>query len=130
MEIQQKEETIAAYVHHFKTKAKGCDFIKYTATNHIFIKGLKDAHNITEKVYKKDPQTLSQVIKSVEKLDTAQPVTATLSPPMVNMMSNDDSCSVCGKKGHIACHCPQAQCYNCDDFCHFAQRLPRDSLFS
>ena len=43
---------------------------------------------------------------------------------MVNMMSNDDNCFVCGRKGNIGHCCPQAQCYNCDDFCHFAQDCP------
>ena len=36
----------------------------------------------------------------------AQQVTATLTPLTVNMMSNDDICFVCGKTGHISCHCP------------------------
>ena len=40
---------------------------------------------------------------------------------MVNMMSNDKNCFVCGKKGHIGHHYPQAQCYSCDDFCNFTQ---------
>ena len=41
------------------------------------------------------------------------------------MMSSDNNCPVCGKKGHIGHHCPQAQCYNCNDFSHFAQDCPR-----
>ena len=55
-----------AYTHHFKTEAKRCDFNNDTTSIHIFIKGLKDAHNIAGKVYKKDPQTLSEVIRLVE----------------------------------------------------------------
>ena len=43
---------------------------------------------------------------------------------MVNMMSNDNRCFVCGKKGYNGCHCPSVQCYNCDDFGHFAQDFP------
>ena len=69
MEIQQKEnEKLTSFVHHFKIEAKRCDFNNDTSTIHIFIKSLKDTHNITEK----DPQTLSEVIKLVEKLSTAQ----------------------------------------------------------
>ena len=40
------------------------------------------------------------------------------------MMSNDDNCFVCGKKGHIGHHWCQVQCYNCDDFGHFIQDSP------
>ena len=82
MEIQQKEnETLASYAHHFKAEAKRCNFINDTALIHIFIKGLKDAHNVVEKVYEIDPQTWSEVIKLAEKLNISKQVTATLSPP-------------------------------------------------
>ena len=47
---------LAAYMHYFKTEAKKCDFNNDTATSCIIIKGLKDAHNIAGKVYKKNPQ--------------------------------------------------------------------------
>ena len=89
-------------------------------------KGSQGTHNIAGKVYEKNPQTLSEVIRLVEKLNTAQEVTATLSPPMVNVMCNDDNCYVCRKKGHIGHHCPQAQCYNCDDFRQFALNCPEN----
>ena len=56
MEIQQKEnKTLAAYVHHFKTEAKRCYFNNDTATICIFIKGLKDVHNVAESVRKGSP---------------------------------------------------------------------------
>ena len=62
MEIQQKEsKMLAAYIHHFKTDTQRCDFNNDTVTIHIFIKGLKEAHNVAGKVYEKDPQTLSEV---------------------------------------------------------------------
>ena len=121
MEIQQKGNWIlAAYAHSFKMEAKRCDTVAIC----IFVKGLWDTCNITGKVYKKDLQTLSEVIKLVEKLNTAQQVTATLSPPTVNMISSDNRCFVCGRKGHIGHHCSDVQCYNCDDFGHFAQDCP------
>ena len=41
------------------------------------------------------------------------------------MMSSDNKCFVCRKKGHICHQCPQAQCYNCDAFGHFAQDCPK-----
>ena len=57
MEIQQKEnDTLATYINHFKTKAKRCDFSNYTASINIFVKGLKGAHNIAEKAYKRTPR--------------------------------------------------------------------------
>ena len=42
MEIQEKEkESLAAYIHHFKTEAKRCNFTNNAATIRIFVKGLK-----------------------------------------------------------------------------------------
>ena len=83
-----------------------------------------DAHNITTKVYKRTSQTLLEVRKLVEKLNTAQQVTATLSLNMVNMMLNENRCFVCSKTGHIGHHCPSVQWYNCDSFGHFTQHCP------
>ena len=41
MEIQQKDnETLAAYIHHFKTTAKLWAFGNDTVAIHIFVKGL------------------------------------------------------------------------------------------
>ena len=51
-------------------------------------------------------------------------VTATLTFLTVNMMLYDDRCFVCGKTGHIGCHCPNAQWYNCKNFSHFAHDWP------
>ena len=45
---------LAAYIHHFKIEAKICDLNIDMAAIHIFIKGLKDAHNVVGKVYEKD----------------------------------------------------------------------------
>ena len=61
-------------------EAKRCGFNNDTAAICIF-SSVSDTHNVAEKVYKKDPQTLSEVIKLMEKLSTAQQVTATLFPP-------------------------------------------------
>ena len=108
----------------FKMEAKGCDFNCDTVAIHIFIKGLQDVHNITGKVYEKNPQTLSEVIKLVGKLNTAEQVTATLSLPTVNMMLSDDRCFICSSKGHIGHHCPDLQYYNCISFGHFTQDCP------
>ena len=42
MDIQQQEkESLAAYMHWFKTEAKWCNFTNDTATIRIFVKGLK-----------------------------------------------------------------------------------------
>ena len=38
---------------------------------------------------------MSEVIRLVEKHNTAQQITATLTPAIVSMMSNDDTCFVC-----------------------------------
>ena len=90
MEIQQKDnETFATYIYHFKTAAKQCAFDNDTVAISIFVKGHQDAHINITKIYKKDPQTLAEVIRLVEKLDAAQ-LKAILTPSMVSMMSNND----------------------------------------
>ena len=105
----------------FKTEANKCNLNSNTAAICNFVKGLWGANNITEKIYEKDPQTLLEVIKLVEKFNMAQQVTATLTSPTLNMMSNDDRCFVCGKTGHTGHHCPDVQYYNREDFVHFAE---------
>ena len=56
MEIQQKDnETLAAFIHHFKTAAKQCTFDNDTAAICIFVKGFWDAHTTTAIIYEKDP---------------------------------------------------------------------------
>ena len=95
MDIQQKEnESLAAYVHHFKWEASRCNFDNDTATIRIFIQGLKNAYNLATKVYEKGPQSLADAIREVEKLQAVQQLTSTLLPPSsVNTMSsNDDNC--------------------------------------
>ena len=55
MDIQQTDkESLAAYVHRFKYEANRCKFNNDAATIRIFLKGLKNAHTIATKVYKKD----------------------------------------------------------------------------
>ena len=68
MDIQQTDkESLAAYDHRFKWEANRCKFNNDAATIRIFLKGLKTAHTIATKVYKKGPQTLADTIKEVEK---------------------------------------------------------------
>ena len=59
MEIQERDNnTLTAYVHHFKTEAKRCDFNSNTTTIHMFVEYFQDACNIMVKIYEKDPKTL------------------------------------------------------------------------
>ena len=98
MEIQQKDkESLAAYIHRFKREAKRCNFTNNAATIQIFIKGLKNAHTLAARVYKKGPKTLADAISEVEKLQAAQQLTTTLLPSStVNVMSGeDDQCFQC-----------------------------------
>ena len=92
MDIQQKEkESLAAYLHRFKRKAKRCNFTNNAATIRIFVKGLKNAHTLAAHVYEKGLQTLADTISEVEKLQVAQQLTATLLPSStVNVMSNEE----------------------------------------
>ena len=78
------------------------------------------------KVYKKGPQTLSEAIKEVEKLQAAQQITATLLPTSsVNTMSSDnDRCFQCQEIGHMACYCPHICCYDCYNYGHVAMDCP------
>ena len=96
MEIQQKDiKTLAAYIHCFKSAAKQCTFHSDTVAICSFVKGIWDAHTATVKIHEKHPQTLSEVIRLVAKLNAALKLTATLTPSKVSMMSNDDRCFVC-----------------------------------
>ena len=73
MDIQQWEkESLAAYIHSFKTEAKRCNFTNDAATIRIFVKGLKIAHSIAMCIYEKGPQTLTDAISEVEKLNATQ----------------------------------------------------------
>ena len=92
MDIQQTDkESLATYAHRFKSEASRCKFTNDAATIRNFLKGLKNAHTIATKVYKKGPQSLSEAIKEVEKLQAAQQITSTLLPTsLVNTMSSDN----------------------------------------
>ena len=77
MDIQQKEkESLAAYIHQFKTEAKRCNFTNDAATIRIFNKGLTNAHSLTAHIYEKGPQILMDAISEVEKLNAAQQLMA------------------------------------------------------
>ena len=122
MEIQQKDnETLAAYIHHFKMAANHCDFDNDTVAIYIFVKGLK-MHTPSElKIYEKDTQTMSEVIRLVWKTQCSTTTNSHTNTPMVSMKSNNDRCLVCGWTCHIDHQCPDEKCYGCDEFGHFAQ---------
>ena len=127
MDIQQTDrESLATYVHRFKRKASRCKFNNEATTIRIFLKGLKNAHTIATKVYKKGPQTLAEAIMEVEKLQAAQQISSTLLPTsLVNTMSSDnDRCFQCQEIGHMAHYCPHIWCYNCDNNGHVAMDCP------
>ena len=105
MDIQQTDrESLATYVHRFKQEASRCKFNNDATTIRIFLKGLKNAHTIATKVYKKGPQNLVEGIKEVEKLQAAQQITSTLLPTSsVNTLSSDnDRCFQCQETSHMA----------------------------
>ena len=127
MEIQQKEkESLAAYIHRFKREAKRCTFTNNADTICIFVKGLKNAHTLAVHVYKKGPQTLSDTISEVEKLQAALQLTATLlCSSTINMMSNEgDQCFQWQELGHTAHHCPNIRCFDSDEYGHLAADSP------
>ena len=109
MEIQQQEkESLAVYVHQFKTEAKRCNSTNDAATIRIFIKGLKNAHSLATCIYEKDHKhtlMLSPKLRSLMLYSSSQPQLFHL--PTVNIMSNEeDCCFQCQDQGHIAWNCP------------------------
>ena len=76
MDIQQQEkESLAAYVHRFKMKAKRCNLTNDATTIRIFIEGLKNAHSLATCIYEKGQQMLTDTISEVEKFNVAQQLT-------------------------------------------------------
>ena len=127
MEIQQQEkESLPAYIHQFKMEAKRCNFTNDAATIRIFIKGLKNAHSLATHIYEKGPQTLTDTICEVEKVNAVQQVTAMIIPPStVNMMSSEeDHCFQCQEQGHIDQNCPTIRCFKCDKYGHIVMVCP------
>ena len=134
MDIQQKgNESLAAYIHRFKRKAIYCNFTNNAATIRIFFKGLRNTHTLAACVYEKGPQTLTDAINAVEKLQAAQQLTPTLLPSStINAMTNEgDQCFQCQKLGHIAHNCPNVHCFECDEYAHIEadclDRIPPSS---
>ena len=117
---QQEKESLAAYIHWFKTETRRCNFTNDVATIRIFIKGLKNAHSLASHIYEKGPQMVNDTTSKVEKVNAVQQLTATITPPsMVNMMkNNEDKCFHCQEHGHIARHCPSIRCFECDEHSH------------
>ena len=127
MDIQQWEkESLAAHIHRFKTKAKRCKFTNDAAIIRIFVKGLKNAHSLAICIYEKGPQTFTDAISEVEKLNAIQQVTAMIIPPStVNVMLNKENCCFeCQELGHITQHCPHIRCYECDKYGHTVMDYP------
>ena len=72
MDIQQKDkESLAAYIHRFKSEAKRCNFTNNVATIRIFVKGPKNTHTLVARIYEKGPQTLTDAISEVEELPSS-----------------------------------------------------------
>ena len=98
-------------------------------TIRIFVKGLKNAHNLAAYIYKEVPQTLTDAISEVEKLHATQQLTqltATLIALFtVNVMSHEeDHCFQCQESGHLTCHCPNVCCFKCDEYGHIVVDCP------
>ena len=90
------------------------------------LKGLKNSHSLATPIYKKGPQTLTDAISEVERLQAAQHLTPMLIPPtMVSVMSQEeDCCFQCQVQGHIACCCPSVRCFECDEYGHILVDCP------
>ena len=108
--IQQKDsETLTAYIHRFKKEAKHCDFDSHPAKIRIFLKGLVNSRRIAPGVYKKGPTTIEDTISIVEKISSAQRITASFSQNhQISMM----------KRGSTDHHTPSQDCSNCGQLGH------------
>ena len=127
MEIQQKEkESLAAYIHNIKRGANRCNFNNNAAMIQKFTKGLKNAHTLATRVYKKGTQSLADAIREVEKLQAAQQLITVLLPAStVKIMSSDnDKCFQCQESGHMAYHCPHIKCFDCNKYGHVTTDCP------
>ena len=150
MEIQQKDsETLTAYIHRFKKEAKHCDFDSHPAKIRIFLKGLINSSRITPSVYKKGPTTIEDAISIVEKISSAQCITASFSQNhQISMMKRgrnehhapehhhalthhqpiNQDCSNCGQLGHPWFTCPCIICDGCNQcghiYRHCWERIP------
>ena len=107
-----REGVLAAYVHWFNTEARRCNFTNDAATIQIFIKGLKNAHSLATCIYEKGPHILNDAISEVKKLKAVQQLTATINPPsMVNMSNDEDHCFQYQEHGHIARNGSSIMCH-------------------
>ena len=121
MDIQQKDnKSLAAHIHRFKREAKRCNFTNNAATIRIFVKGLKNTPTVAASIYEEGPQTLTDAISEVEKLQAAQQLTAILLPSStVNVMTNEeDQCFQCQELGHFTHNCPNMHCFECNEYGH------------
>ena len=129
MEIQQKDnETLVAFIHHFKTAAKWCAFDSDTVAIHIFVKGLWDVPPIKTKIIREGPSNFGWSYRTSWRTQCSTPTNSHLT---VSMMSSNDKCFVYGCTGHFGCHYPDGQCYGCDEFWPLCAGLPQqDSSLS
>ena len=124
MEMQQWEkESLAAYVHQFKTEAKRCNFTNDATAIRIFIKGLKNVHSLATHIYEKG---LTDTISEVEKFNTIQQLTASIIlHSTVNVLSHkEDYCFQWQEQGHITQNCPHIRCYECYEYGHIVMDCP------
>ena len=77
MEIQQWEnESLTAYIHWSKTEARRCNFTSSATTIRIFIKGLKNTHDLAHTSTRKDhkpPQMLYPKLRDFRLQNTSYP---------------------------------------------------------
>ena len=93
MEIQQRDnETLAAYVHCFKTEDKRCDYNSYTTLICIFVKVLWMYTTMWWRSMKRTSRPNWQLSNQWRSSTQHKQVTAIMTPLTVNMVSNDDRC--------------------------------------
>ena len=113
-------------MHQFKMEAKRGNFTNDAATIRIFVKGLKNAHSLATHIYEIGPQTHSDTISKIEKLNAVQQLTTMIIQlSTVNMMSNDeDHCFQYQEQGHIPRNFPNIRCFKCDEYGHIVMDCP------
>ena len=83
-------------------------------------------HSLASHIYEKGPQTLADAIVEVKKLQGAQQLTATLIPSSTAnvMLQEEDYGFQFQESGHIACHCPNVQYIDCNEYGHILVDCP------
>ena len=127
MDIQHWEkESLAAYIHWFKTKAKKCNFTNDTVTIKIFVKGLKKCTQLRiTHLWKRTSSTYRCHLR----YGKTQCCTATHCNDHPILSSQCDVewrglMFLMSRTWYTTWHCPHIRCNECDKYSHIIMDCP------